>query len=73
MICPLTDNFRAVIARSCSMLNEIGMTDASMVLMFFASLDYSDLKTAQAQAAGYIRSKERRREKRKAQIGHGRL
>jgi hypothetical protein len=54
MICPLTDNFRAVISRACKMLNEMDMTDSSNLLMFFASIDYSDLKAAQLKATQYL-------------------
>jgi len=36
------------------MLKEMGLTDAGNMLLFFASLDYSDLKGAQSQVNKYL-------------------
>lgn len=54
MICSLSENFKIVISRACSMLNETGRTDVSAILMFFASIDYSDLKAAQLKTTNYL-------------------
>lgn len=54
MICPLTENFKAVVSRSCTMLNEIGMHNTAKVLMFFACLDYSDRKDAMKKTNKYL-------------------
>jgi hypothetical protein len=54
MICPLTENFKAVISRACIMLNEIGMHNTVKVLMFFACLDYSDRNNAMEKVNKYL-------------------
>ena len=51
---PHTGNFNVVIAKSCAKLSEMDMNVTSAVLMFFASIDYTDLEKAQARAAEYL-------------------
>jgi hypothetical protein len=42
MICPLSDNFRAVVVKTVSMLRELGWDRTADVMFFMAALDYSE-------------------------------